>query len=300
VGGCRGDQRRGRTVRARPIRAWPTARRPGRAPGTRAVPAPRSGFGSGPTGGGTWSKKPPHSSYVMTKTVRAQFGLDTTALYTLPRNAWPSRMSASGCSSSARPGTALVRVVRVVEAAPVRDGQVVRLVRDAVAVEEGQPGLLAVGAGQPAEAVVERAVLHHHDDDVVDAGVRGTGHGGCRRGPGGQGYPRRSGGRDRHRAGEEFTPGYIAHAGSSCRILGHGLTFTDQGDLSMRNRRPDRHGQANLESALVDPGVSTCRWRGAGTVDTHRPHSVASVRRLVLGIAQVGASPWQMLTVVRF
>jgi hypothetical protein len=51
-------------------------------------------------------------------------------------------------------------------------------------VGELQPGLLAVGAGQPAEKVVERPVLHHQDDDVVDA-RRGrrrepTGGGRCR------------------------------------------------------------------------------------------------------------------------
>ena len=37
----------------------------------------------------------------------------------------------------------------------------------AVAVD--QPGLAAVGPGQPAEEVVEGAVLHHDDDDVVDS-----------------------------------------------------------------------------------------------------------------------------------
>ena len=49
-----------------------------------------------------------------------------------------------------------------------------------------QAGLLAVGRRMPAEQVIEAPVLHHHDDDVVDArlvaelvgtadGVRGNG-----------------------------------------------------------------------------------------------------------------------------
>ena len=49
--------------------------------------------------------------------------------------------------------------------------QVVGGVRDAVAVGVRQPGLFAVCAGQPAQVVVEGTVLHHHDHDVVDAGV---------------------------------------------------------------------------------------------------------------------------------
>ena len=46
-----------------------------------------------------------------------------------------------------------------------------RRVRDAASVEVRQAGLLAVRAGQPAEEVVERPVLHHHDHDVVDPGA---------------------------------------------------------------------------------------------------------------------------------
>ena len=58
-------------------------------------------------------------------------------------------------------------------------------VRRARAVAVGQAGLAAVGSGQPAEEVVEGAVLHHDDDDVVIAGRRA---GGARRGqpPSGQ------------------------------------------------------------------------------------------------------------------
>ena len=42
-------------------------------------PAAWSAGGMGAAGGGTWSKKPPHSSYVITSTVCGQLGLVTTA-----------------------------------------------------------------------------------------------------------------------------------------------------------------------------------------------------------------------------
>src|SRR5262245_37695056 len=45
----------------------------------------------------------------------------------------------------------------------------------AVAVGEPEPGLLAIGARHPAEHVIERAVLHHHDDDVIEAAQLGSG-----------------------------------------------------------------------------------------------------------------------------
>ena len=57
--------------------------------------------------------------------------------------------------------------------------EVVGGVRDAVPVAEAQARLLAVRAGEPAQEVVEGAVLHHHHDHVLDAGV---GRGGQRRG----------------------------------------------------------------------------------------------------------------------
>ena len=46
-----------------------------------------------------------------------------------------------------------------------------RVVRVRVAVDRGHERQVvpAVGTGQPAEEVVERAVLHHQDDDVLDA-----------------------------------------------------------------------------------------------------------------------------------
>jgi hypothetical protein len=38
----------------------------------------------------------------------------------------------------------------------------------AVFIQIPQPCLSAVRARQPAEQVIEAAVLHHHDDDVFD------------------------------------------------------------------------------------------------------------------------------------
>src|SRR5262249_40638483 len=48
-------------------------------------------------------------------------------------------------------------------------GQRVRLVRQAALVEVGQAGLPAVRVGEPAELMVEAAVLHHHYHHVIDA-----------------------------------------------------------------------------------------------------------------------------------
>lgn len=43
-----------------------------------------------------------------------------------------------------------------------------RRLRDAVPVDEGQPGLLAVGVGQPTKKMIEAAVFRGQDDDVCD------------------------------------------------------------------------------------------------------------------------------------
>jgi hypothetical protein len=64
----------------------------------------------------------------------------------------------------------LVGMIRVVVAAAGVIGEVMGRVFQSVAVGERQPGLLTVRAGQPAEEVVERPVLHHHHDDMLDAG----------------------------------------------------------------------------------------------------------------------------------
>ena len=66
-----------------------------------------------------------------------------------------------------------------VRAALVVGRQRVRRVGCARRVDVRESRLFPVGAGQPAHDVVERPVLHHHDDDVVDP--RGAGLGQARR-----------------------------------------------------------------------------------------------------------------------
>jgi hypothetical protein len=69
---------------------------------------------------------------------------------------------------------ALVAVIGVrVGAALVIGREPDGLVRHAVLVEVDEAFLPTVGLRQPAEEVVERPVLHHHDDDVLDAGILG-------------------------------------------------------------------------------------------------------------------------------
>ncbi len=77
---------------------------------------------------------------------------------------------------------AMIRVA-VPAALEVRSEGVVRV---GIAVDRGhEPQVVpTIGAGQPAEEMVERAVLHHQDDDVADATravgtyrARGIGHG---------------------------------------------------------------------------------------------------------------------------
>src|SRR4029453_18343160 len=45
-----------------------------------------------------------------------------------------------------------------------------RLMRRALTVDVAQPSLTAVGAFEPSQHVIERSVLHHEHDDVIDAG----------------------------------------------------------------------------------------------------------------------------------
>ena len=63
-----------------------------------ALRAPR--VASGATGGGTWSKKPPHSSNVTISSVRGQAGLRRRRCRSVDRKYSPARMSACGWSSS--------------------------------------------------------------------------------------------------------------------------------------------------------------------------------------------------------
>src|SRR5690606_19768985 len=72
--------------------------------------------------------------------------------------------------------TAVVAVVgiAVLAALPLGRERIGR-VRHAAPVDVLEPGLEAVAAGEPAQEVVVRAVLHHHDDDVLDARRLGVG-----------------------------------------------------------------------------------------------------------------------------
>ena len=45
-----------------------------------------------------------------------------------------------------------------------------RRVRRTAGITVTESGLLSVRTGKPAEEVVERAVLHHHDYDVLESG----------------------------------------------------------------------------------------------------------------------------------
>jgi hypothetical protein len=73
--------------------------------------------------------------------------------------------------ASALPAVIGIEVVAALESD--RRGQRERRVQDAGGVGVAQAGLPAVGAGQPAEQMVEAAILHHHDHDVLDAGELG-------------------------------------------------------------------------------------------------------------------------------
>jgi hypothetical protein len=121
---------------------------------------------------------------------------------------------------------ALVGVVGVLEAAAVRRREVVRLVPDPLAVDVAQPRLLAVRPLEPAEVVVEGAVLPHHEHDVLDAGVRGGGEGGGR--ARGQPAGRAGGGGDAgDRRSSEQMAARDAHAGS-VRFVGLRVTRSER------------------------------------------------------------------------
>jgi hypothetical protein len=68
-----------------------------------------------------------------------------------------------------------VGVVRVWVGTAYVGGELLGGVGGAGGVGVGEAGLLAVGSGEPAEDVVEAAILHHDDDDVLD--LRGAGLG---------------------------------------------------------------------------------------------------------------------------
>jgi hypothetical protein len=72
---------------------WPGA--PGTLPSALTV----ASGATAPPGGGTWSKQPPCSSYVITSSVLSHAGEDETASYTSAISLSPGRTSAFGCWS---------------------------------------------------------------------------------------------------------------------------------------------------------------------------------------------------------
>lgn len=46
-----------------------------------------------------------------------------------------------------------------------------RCMRHTVAVQVAEPRLHSFGVGQPTEEMIEAPVLHHHDNDMLDAGL---------------------------------------------------------------------------------------------------------------------------------
>jgi len=64
--------------------------------GTRKPKLSSMSSGTGDFGGGTWSKKPPHSSYRTTSAVLSQAGLCVSASTTKPMNFSPSTGSCGG------------------------------------------------------------------------------------------------------------------------------------------------------------------------------------------------------------
>ena len=69
------------------------------------VSPPGLSTSSGKRGGRTWSKKPPHSSYVTMSAVLRHWGLSVSALTTRPTRFCPRRMSACGWSSFELPSS---------------------------------------------------------------------------------------------------------------------------------------------------------------------------------------------------
>ena len=65
---------------------------------------------------------------------------------------------------------ALIGVVGVMVTATGGLGEVVGRPGDAVAVDEAQSLLLAIGTRQPPHEVIKGSVLHHHHHDVIDPG----------------------------------------------------------------------------------------------------------------------------------
>ncbi|MEI9982593.1 MAG: hypothetical protein WDN69_04900 [Aliidongia sp.] len=60
-------------------------------------------------------------------------------------------------------------MIRIGRGAVLEQGQMGTVMALAIGVDEGPAGLDAIRAGQPAQHVVEGAILHHEHDHVVDA-----------------------------------------------------------------------------------------------------------------------------------
>ena len=56
-------------------------------------------------------------------------------------------------------------------AARIVGRQRVSRMRNPVGIKVRQTRLLTIGAGEPSEEVIEAAILHGYDDDVIDAGL---------------------------------------------------------------------------------------------------------------------------------
>jgi hypothetical protein len=128
--------------------------------------------------------------------------------------------------------SALVAVVGVLVATSleVRRERIRRL-RDTVRIRVHEPGLRAVAARQPAEQVIEGAILHHQYDHVVDTGVL--------------------------RVGETRLPRYRGDKRGSSAESGYGNSGLHQEAAA----RKLFHGRAS-SNRLVESMVSTsCHWK---------------------------------------
>src|SRR3954451_6591368 len=120
-------------------------------------------------------------------------------------------------------------MVRILEGAALEvRGKGVRRVLGAVVVRIAEPGVLGVGARVPAEVVIERAVLLHEDDEVVDRHVRRA----RERGRGLHASRVADESVDRPRAGDAGHPRESRRLGDELAtthgIVGHGVTTVSQ------------------------------------------------------------------------
>ena len=103
----------------------------------------------------------------------------------------------------------------------------------AVLVGKAEAGLASVRAGQPAQIMIERAVLHHHDDDVVDAARLRVGQAGAAR------HRHRACGRKHGRAAAAAAGRERGDAGGRCGKAGEGAAA---GRIEGCRRQTEFHG----------------------------------------------------------